>query len=212
MDVIWLGHACFRLRGRDATVLIDPYVGRVGGHLLGSQTADLACITNAHPHHAHTEALPGEAPIVRGPGEYEIKGVAISAFRTPSDDGNARDFPNTAYVVEVDGVVVCHLGDLARSPGAALREQLRSVDVLLVPVGGHCTIDAAGAAETISLVEPKYVVPMHYGSPDADPPLDPLDRFLKEMGLSESEPQSRLAVTKSSLPESTQVIVLEARR
>ncbi|HEX2172931.1 MAG TPA: MBL fold metallo-hydrolase [Dehalococcoidia bacterium] len=211
MDIHWLGHSCFRLRGRDATVLIDPYPGSVGGQALARQSADILCLTNPHPNHAHRTIVEGAPPVLTGPGEYEIKGVLITGLGT-TRRASEGTLPNTAYLIEMDDVGVCHLGDLSRAMTNDLKEQLGSVDVLLIPTGGHCTIDAAAAAETISLIEPRIVIPMHFGSTASDPPLDGLERFLKEMGVSEVQPQPRLSVSKSGLPEPTQVVVLEARR
>jgi len=212
VEITWLGHACFRLRGREAAVLFDPYPDSVGGHTLGRQTADLVCLSNDHPNHSHTAVIEGSVPVLRGPGEYDIKGVQVTGLDTQrrrSGDNPAR---NTAFLVEIDEVTICHVGDLASSLSTDQKEQLGSVDVLLIPTGGHCTIDAAAAAETISVIEPKVVVPMHYGTQVGDLSLDGIDRFLKEMGLHEIAPQGRLSITKSSAPEATQVILLEPRR
>lgn len=211
MDIHWLGHSCFRLRGREATVLIDPFPGTIGSQSLARQSADVVCLTNAHPNHSHREIVEATPPYLTGPGEYEIKGILITGLDT-SRRGTEGAPTNTAYLIELDDIAVCHLGDLSRSLTNDLKEQLGSVDVLLVPTGGHCTIDAAAAAETISLIEPRIVVPMHFGPGAGNPALDGVDRFLKEMGVTEVEAQPRLAVTKSNLPEPTQVVVLEPRR
>lgn len=211
MDIHWLGHSCFRLRGREATVVIDPFPGAIGGQTLARQTADIVCLTNAHPNHSHRDIVETAAPHLVGPGEFEIKGVLITGLATQRI-GPDRGPANTAYLIELDDIAVCHLGDLSRSLTNDLKEQLGSVDVLLIPTGGHCTIDAAAAAETISLIEPRIVVPMHFGPGAGDPPLDGVDRFLKEMGLADMDAQARLSVTKSNLPEPTQVVVLEPRR
>ena len=133
---------------------------------------------------------------------------AVSAGRDEQDVDRAE----LLFLIELDEVAICHLGDLGSSLPADQKEQLGSVDVLLIPTGGHCTIDAAAAAETISLIEPKIVIPMHFGTDAGGTGLDSIDRFLKEMGIHEVEPQARLSVTKSNVPEATQVILLEARR
>ena len=212
MDITWLGHACFRLRGREATVLLDPFPRSVGGHTLGRQTADIVCLSNDHPNHSNAGAVEGNVPVLRGPGEYEIKSVLVTGLDTQKRRGDQKPPRNTAFLVELDEVTVCHLGDLASALSTDQKEQLGSVDVLLIPIGGHCTIDAAAAAETISLIEPKFVVPMHYGTETSALDLDGIDRFLKEMGIHDIEPQARLSVTKSNAPEATQVVLLEARR
>ena len=212
MDIIWLGHSCFRLRGRDATVLIDPYANGLNGQSLARQTVDLALISNEHPNHANLGALEGSPPVLRGAGEYEIKGVLVTGLDTHLGRSETPKPRNTAYTVEIDEVTICHLGDLTRPLNASQKEHLGSVDVLLVPVGSNCTIDAVAAAETISVIEPKVAIPMHYGVGAEPGGLEPLDRFLKEMGLTEVQVQPRLNATKSNLPETTQVVVLESRR
>ena len=179
---------------------------------MARQTVDLVCVSNDHPNHANTGVIEGNVPVLRGPGEYEIKSVLVTGLDTQKRRGDQQPPRNTAFLVELDEVTVCHLGDLASALSTDQKEQLGSVDVLLIPIGGHCTIDAAAAAETISLIEPKFVVPMHYGTETSALDLDGIDRFLKEMGIHDIEPQARLSVTKSNAPEATQVVLLEARR
>jgi L-ascorbate metabolism protein UlaG (beta-lactamase superfamily) len=107
---------------------------------------------------------------------------------------------------------VAHLGDLRSVPPQTEIEALGSVNVVLVPVGGGSGLNAAKAAEVVSLLEPNIVIPMHYHTPAAKVPLERLDKFLKEMGLHEAEAVPVLKVTKSSLPEETKVIVLDYQR
>ena len=118
---------------------------------------------------------------------------------------------NTAYVIELDDVRICHLGDIGHVPTPEQVEELSGVDILLAPVGGTNTIDAASAAETISLLEPKLVIPMHYKTSASKDDLEPLDRFLKEIGakMANDERQPKLAITKSTLPSETKVQVLD---
>ena len=115
-------------------------------------------------------------------------------------------------MIELDDVTICHLGDLAVPLSTDQVAVVKDADVLLVPVGGHCTIDAAQAAEVVAQVEPKLVVPMHYQSPLVNVPLDSVDRFCHEMGAANLTPQPRLNVTRSSLPEQLTVVLLEPRK
>jgi L-ascorbate metabolism protein UlaG (beta-lactamase superfamily) len=119
---------------------------------------------------------------------------------------------NTVFLFSFDGVTVCHLGDLAHVPSQAQVEALGPVNVLLLPVGGagH-SLNAAQAAEVVSLLEPNVVVPMHFKTKSVDLKLDPVGKFLKEMGLGEIAPQESLKVTKSALPEETQVVILDVK-
>ncbi len=212
MDVIWLGHSCFRLRGRVATVLFDPYTGAVGGHALGRQSADILCLSNSHPNHSNRAVVEGSPPILRGPGEYEIKGVFVTGVWSFADDkqGKARG-RNTIFLFHLGDLVVCHLGALGHTLTSKQVEAIGDVDVLLVPVGGGSTLTPTRASEVISQVEPKIVVPMHYSTGRETVQLGPLEAFTKEMGLKEWTPQDKLAARTADLDETTKIVVLEAK-
>jgi len=139
--------------------------------------------------------------------------VSVIGVPTYHDEQRgARHGRNTVYLIEIDDVRVCHLGDLGHKLDDAEAEAVASPDVLLVPVGGRTAMNAAQAAEVVRQLEPRYVVPMHYAIPGLKLELDPIDRFLKEMGVTASEPQPKLAVQKSSVSEyETKVVVLEPR-
>lgn len=208
MDITWLGHACFRLRGRDVTILTDPFEGDDWGYPPVETTADVVTVSNSHPHHAGLSGISGTPRVLRGPGEYEIGGALIWGVRTPP----AR---NTAYVIQLEELSICHLGDL--SEGSLTAEQLNHIKdsgVLLVPVGGHCTINAAQATAVIAQVEPKIIVPMHYATDETRGhlELDEIGRFCREMGSTDATPRNRLSVTAASLPSEPTVVLLEARR
>ena len=216
MEITWLGHACFRLRGREVTVLTDPYGGTDWGYAPLTVTADIVTLSHTHPHHSDLDGVSGEPRILRGPGEYEIGGVmvwGIPTHRRAGPDGKERA-RNTAYSVQMEGLTVCHLGDLGFPPGAEQLAQLKNADVLLVPVGGHCTIGAAEAAEIVANVEPTIIIPMHYATPETQGALelDTIDRFCREMGASELAPPARLNVSAGSLPSAPTVVLLEQRR
>ncbi len=213
MEITWLGHSCFRLRGREATVVTDP-CAKSTGYSIGRPTADIVTVSHDHPGHNNLRAVAGSPRTVRGPGEFEIAGVLIMGIRTYHDREKGQKLgKNTAYVVELDGVRVCHLGDLGHVPTPEQVEELSGVDILLAPVGGGSTIGGAAAAETVSLLEPKLVIPMHYRTPAAKDDLEPLDRFLREMGAPGAleEQQPKLSITKGTLPHETKVQVLEYR-
>ncbi len=213
MEITWLGHSCFRLRGRDAAVVLDP-CAKSTGYNIGRPNADMVTVSHDHPGHNNVAAVAGSPRVVQGPGEFEMAGVLIMGIRTYHDGQKGSKLgKNTAYVVELDDVRVCHLGDLGHVPTPEQVEDLSGVDVLLAPVGGGNTIGGAAAAETVSLLEPKLVIPMHYRTPAAKAELEPLDRFLKEMGAPTAydERQPKLSVTKSTLPHETKVLVLDYR-
>ena len=208
VEITWLGHSCFRIKGSQVSIVTDPYSPDLG-YSLGKPVANIVTESHQHPSHNYAEGVGGEPKLVRGPGEYEIGGVLIIGIATFHDDekGSVRG-KNTIYLMEVDGVSICHLGDLGHVLTTEQVEELGDVDVLLLPVGGVSTIDASMAAEVIRQLEPQAVIPMHYKTPAISRPLDPVEKFLKEMGKEMEEPRPKLSVTKSTLPLGTQVFVL----
>jgi L-ascorbate metabolism protein UlaG (beta-lactamase superfamily) len=210
LDVTWLGHGCFRLRGRSAAVVTDPYPPAIGLKL-SRLDADLVTVSHEHENHNYTQVV-RDAYEIRGPGEYEVAGVSVIGVPTYHDaEKGAKHGRNTVYLIEIDDVRICHLGDLGHKLDDAEAEAISAPDVLLVPVGGHTAIDAAQAAEVVRQLEPRYVVPMHYAIPGLKLQLDSLDRFLKEMAVTASEPQPKLSVQKSSGEYDTKVVVLEPK-
>jgi len=208
MEITWLGYSCFRLKGKQNTVITDP-VSPDFGYSLGKITADIVTISHEHPGHSYIQGIGGEPKVLTGPGEYEISGVLTLGLQTYHDgEHGAQRGKNTIFVFEMDDLVICHLGDLGHTLDAELIEKIDSVDVLLVPVGGVSTIDAIQAAEIVRRVEPKIVIPMHYKTLVLKRDLAPVDRFLKEMGVKEAVPQPKLIVNKNSLPLTLQVVVL----
>jgi L-ascorbate metabolism protein UlaG (beta-lactamase superfamily) len=210
LDVTWLGHGCFRLRGRGAAVVTDPYPPAIGLKL-SRLDADLVTVSHEHENHNYTQVV-RDAYEIRGPGEYEVAGVSVIGVPTYHDaEKGAKHGRNTVYLIEIDDVRVCHLGDLGHKLDDAEAEAISSPDVLLVPVGGNTAINAVQAAEVVRQLEPRFVVPMHYAIPGLKLQLDTLDRFLKEMAVTSSEPQPKLSVQKSSGEYDTKVVVLEPK-
>ncbi|HYL08974.1 MAG TPA: MBL fold metallo-hydrolase [Candidatus Udaeobacter sp.] len=208
----WLGHACFRLRGKNAAVVTDPYPPTIGLKL-SRMDADLVTISHDHEDHGYMQVVRDGAYEVHGPGEYEIAGVSVIGLPTYHDsERGAKQGRNTVYLFEMDDVRICHLGDLGHKLDDAEAEAVASPDVLLVPVGGRTTMNGEQAAEVVRQLEPRFVVPMHYAIPGLKLQLDPVDRFLKEMGVTSSEPQPKLSVQKSSVSEyETKVVLLEPK-
>jgi L-ascorbate metabolism protein UlaG (beta-lactamase superfamily) len=208
VEITWLGHACFRIKGSQAVVVTDPFPPDLG-YSLGHPSADVVTISHWHPSHSYYQGIKGAPRLVKGPGEYEIAGVLILGLATYHDSikGQTRG-KNTVYLMEIDGVAVCHLGDIGHMLGDEAIEEMGNVDILMVPVGGVSTISPPMAAGIIRKVEPKAVIPMHYKTPATSRDLEPVDSFLKEMGMGQVEPRPRLNISKSNLPISTQVFVL----
>jgi len=209
MEIRWLGHSCFQIKGNKATIITDPYVPDLG-YSLGKRSADIVTISHQHPGHSYFEGIDGDPRRVAGPGEYEISGVLIIGMATFHDaEGGGRRGKNTLYIMDVDEISICHLGDLGHVLTIERSEGIDEVDVLLVPVGGVSTIDASVAAEVVRQLTPKVVIPMHYKTDALRRELEPVDRFLKEMGVKEVSPQPRLSFNKGNLPLTTQVFLLD---
>jgi L-ascorbate metabolism protein UlaG (beta-lactamase superfamily) len=208
MEINWLGHSCFRLKGKNTVVITDPYPPDLG-YNLDKQAARIVTISHTHPGHSFVQAVGNDPKIISKPGEYEIGGVLIIGLPTYHDTENgAVRGRNTVYVIEIDDVNICHLGDLGHPLAASTIEEIGNVDVLLVPAGSVSTVDGSVAASIVRSIEPKIVVPMHYKTPDLKKELEPVDKFLKEMGITQITPQPKLVVTRSTLPLSLQVVQL----
>jgi L-ascorbate metabolism protein UlaG (beta-lactamase superfamily) len=213
MEITWYGLSCFRLNERGmAAVVTDPYDPEVVGLDPGKLRADVVTMSCDKPVHNYRRAVPGSAFTITGPGEYEIGGVFVTGVlingskMKKSTDG----VRNTVYVINYDGLNIAHLGELNSVPSQTEVEGLGEVHVALVPIGGNTSLNAAKAAEVISLLEPSIVIPMHYGMTGINLQLDPLSKFLKEMGLTEVETEESIKISSvSSLSEETRVMVLD---
>lgn len=208
MEIIWLGHSCFKIRGKEVTLVTDPFDESIG-YSQGKITADIVTVSHHHPGHNCAAGVEGAPKVISKPGEYEIGGVFITGIPTfhDSDQGKNRG-KNIAYLVEMDDVRLCHLGDLGHLLSPRQIEDLGSIDILFVPVGGVSTINAKMAAEIVRFLNPRIVIPMHYQT-EMVTWLEPSDKFLKEIGLSEITSQPKLSIGRSGLPLESRVIVLD---
>ena len=208
MDITWLGHSCFRIKGKEAIVITDPCDPSLG-YPLSKLRSDIVTVSHSHPGHSYVEAIEGEFKEIRGPGEYEIKGVFVTGIATYHDDSKGSERgKNTVYLIEIEGVTLCHLGDIGHALSSDMEEQIGDVGVLFLPVGEINTIDSSKAADIVKNLSPKVVIPMHYKTPASTKNLETVDKFLKKMGIKEVVPQPKLSVNRSSLPLSTQVVIL----
>jgi len=176
--------------------------------------ADIVTISHDQPGHNAISAVTGDPKVLSGPGDFEVGGVIVTGLTTfhKASNGEAQE-RNIAYFFDFNGFTIGHLGDLGQVPQQRQMEELGDVDVLLVPVSGQNTLDASRMTEVISLLEPRIVIPMHYLQPGLSKTvgesLEPVDKFLKEFGVGEPETAGTLKITKGTLPEQTQVILLE---
>jgi L-ascorbate metabolism protein UlaG (beta-lactamase superfamily) len=215
MEITYLGHSSFRIRGKIATVVTDPFDPQVVGLKLPKHVeADIVTISHEHKDHNYTSGINGSPFVVRGPGEYEIMGIGIVGLSMFHDaKKGAERGKNTVYRLEVDGVSIVHMGDLGHILSSEQVDEIDGVDIVMIPVGGKHTINAVQAVSIINEIEPSIVIPMHYDRPGLNKEycggLAPIADFLKEFGKDDSVPQSKLIITKDKLPAETQVVILE---
>ena len=207
MDIIWLGHACFRLHSGDLVVVTDPYPLSLGLRP-DPRPATVVTVSNTHPNHSNWAEVAGDPRVFSSPGEYEYSGISVQGVMTSLPEGTPRERRNVAYAIEIDGVNFCHLGDIAVPLTTRQVVELSPVNVLLLPTGGGCTLDMDQVLQAMQDLDPKIVIPMHHSIPGLAVPLQGLDVFLGRMGLSDVQPQPRLVVTPSNLPSDMKVVVL----
>lgn len=240
MDIAWIGHAAFRLRGRDAAVVTDPCPSNTGFRLNRPQ-ADIVTVSNADAAHSWVKGVAGDFIELSAPGEFEIKNVlVVGATAAPPKrnkatvDVSAEEAPDeaesvpdeaapdeaepepgerqVAFVIEIDEVIVAHLGDMRTAPSGYALDELNRADVVLIPVGGHGHMDATLASSIIGMLEPRLVIPMLYKVGPEQAELDGVEAFLKAMGAEIGQDlDNHINVTRSSLPERTTVHVLTPR-
>jgi len=212
MEITWYGHSCFRMMERGmAAVVCDPFDHKITGYDPLKLKADIVTVSIDNPEHNYINAVRGDPHLINGPGEFEIGDVFITGVQTNGHAKKAEsELRNTLYVFDYNGLTVAHFGQIDRVPSQAEVEALGPVNIALIPVGDGDSLNAAKAAEVISLIEPNIVIPMQYAIEGSLLKLDELNKFLKEMGISEAEHQATLKMTTStSLPEETRVIVLD---
>ncbi|HSM54795.1 MAG TPA: MBL fold metallo-hydrolase [Candidatus Sulfomarinibacteraceae bacterium] len=205
MEIRWHGLSCFHLSERNmATVVTDPYNGDLGLPTLNLD-ADVVTVSHDAPGHNAVHTVSDYEFALTGPGEYEIGSVFITGIGTAQ---SVNSIENMLFMFDYDGVIVAHLGDMAKVPTQTQIEALEQIHVLLLPVGGGKSLNAAQAAELVSMLDPNIVVPMHYSMPNLNLDLDGVERFLNEMGVTEPTEDSSLRVSSGSLSEETEVVIL----
>lgn len=216
MEIRFLGHSCFQIKGRKAIAVTDPYDTSCGLKL-PKVSADIVTVSHGHGDHNNVAAVSGTTRrkkpfVVVGPGEYEIAGVSIFGLPSFHDDvkGEKRG-KNTIYIIEMDNLRLGHLGDLGELLSAQQLEEMNGLDLLFIPVGGVYTINAHQAVGVVAKIQPKIVIPMHYQLPKLNLKLAPVDDFLKAIGGEGLKPVNKLVVSHDKLPEERMTVVFNAR-
>lgn len=233
MEITYLNHSSFLIKnninGKNISVLTDPFDDSVGMPFK-KVSADLVLISHLHNDHSNVagvidltavdlknegfEAFLNKPFLIKRPGEFEVKGVRVKGIQSFHDDKNgANRGANIIYTISVDGIKVCHLGDLGHLLTEKQLEDIGNVDVLLIPVGGDTTINAETACEVISQIEPSYVIPMHYKTKKHNATtfekLEGVEAFLKEFGKEDTHIyKDKFVITKTS-GEETQLVLLK---
>ncbi len=215
MKVKYLGHAAFELTSDSGTkIVFDPYEsGSYDGALMYgpiTEVYDLAVVSHEHPDHSDEKVKSSAKHVIDSPGEFDIEGLHVKASPTYHDESQGSERGgNLVSVVEVDGMRVAHLGDLGHPLGEEELEGIRGVDLLLIPVGGFFTIDAAAAAELVRKTEPRIVIPMHFKTDKVNFPIAPVDQFTSLMKNVEAAGGSEFTITRDESPGEMLVVVLD---
>lgn len=217
MTITYNGHSSFKLKDTTGTVVTDPFSADTG---LSFPNVSADIVTVSHDHHDHNQinqvrgTVRRKKPfIIDTPGEYEVADVSVFGVKTYHDDqeGAERGL-NTVFTILLDEIRVCHLGDLGHELTPEQVAKIGLVDVLLCPVGGVYTIDPKTAIKAIKALEPSIVIPMHYKTPEHNPKifgeLATVTDFLQEYGV-EVSTEDKLNISRSKLPEETEVVVLQ---
>lgn len=211
MDIYWFGQSCFKIKGKNTSVIIDPYDPESTGLKLPVKEMEAQVVLSTHSHadHSNTGAVGGGPLLITGPGEYEVKGVTINGIQTYHDNASGSEKGrNTVYHILIDGVNIVHVGDLGHILTEEQSSEIDQTDILMIPVGGVYTIDSEVAAKVVAQLEPRIIIPMHYDIPGSKSGLEGVEHFLKEMAKENVEPVQKLTITKDKLPDEPTVVLL----
>ncbi|MFH1207235.1 MAG: MBL fold metallo-hydrolase [Patescibacteria group bacterium] len=210
MQITWLGQSCFKIQGKDVTVITDPYKNDIGLKL-PRLNADIVTISHDHHDHNNIDAVNGAPFVIDKAGEYEVKNVFIQGIPSFHDGASGTERGNNIiYFIQMEELKIAHLGDLGTKLSDEQLEKLEGVDIIFIPVGGVFTIDGKQAAEVVNQMEPRIAIPMHYKIPGLNIKLQSVDKFCDEMGVKQNGAEDKLKITKKELPaEETRVIILK---
>lgn len=212
MNISWYGYRCVRIEAKEGSVLVDPFDPKEIGLRGPTIKDDLVLVSAFAPGKAVLERINDEAFVVSGPGEYECKGIAVHGIQSWADSQQGRELGlSTIYYIVAEGLSVCHLG--ATGQDKLTDEQLEAIgdpDILIIPVGGQSALDAKSAAEIVTQIEPKIIIPVQFAVSGSAYDSEKLEKFVKEIGLP-VEKMDKLRITTKVLPvDQTRLVVLEA--
>ena len=211
MKIKWLGHSCFKItNSKGIRILTDPFDDNVG-YKIPSVEADIITISHSHYDHNFVDCVKGNFEVVNKVGNFYVKDVPILGVHTfhDNEDGIKRG-DNIVYIFEMDGMRICHLGDLGHILTNEQVEMIGKVDFALIPVGGNYTIDADVALEVLDQLKPKVIIPMHYKTPVIKAVIEKVDNFIGKIGPVENIQSQVLEFTTDKLPlEGRKVYILK---
>ena len=215
MIIRYLGHSAFELRLDDQRkIVFDPYeAGSYDGAVGFDQITgkyDIAVVSHDHPDHASARVTASAENVVDKAGERDLGGVRIGSYSTFHDEtsGSERG-KNLVSIVEAEGLRIAHLGDLGHIVDVGELPELEGVDVILIPVGGHFTIDAGTAALIVERFRPKITIPMHFKTEKLGFPIATVDDFTALMDNVEVAGGSELEISHDTLSGASKVVVLD---
>lgn len=218
MDITYLGHSSFKIKGKTAVVVTDPFDESVVGLKYPTIEADIVTTSHNHDDHGKISLVKNYKKAFTGPGEYEVMGISFIGIPSFHDDKKGeKKGKNTIFVLEVDGVRICHLGDLGHKLTEGQLKKIGDIDVLLIPVGGEYTIDSKKAVVVMQQIEASYIVPMHYQTDglkkETFGKLEPVENFLKESGMT-TENLAKLSVKKEMIVDDqpATIVVLDIKK
>jgi L-ascorbate metabolism protein UlaG (beta-lactamase superfamily) len=212
MLIKWFGHASFLIVSRDQVKIItDPYtVGRGINYLPINETADIVTKSHDHGDHNNIRAIKGNPSILSNAGPQAVKNFEIKAVPAYHDEAEgSKRGSDLIFCMKVDGMNLCHLGDLGHQLSPQQLKEIGQVDILFIPVGGYYTIDAREATAVVQSIQPKMVLPMHYKTPKSDYPIAGVEEFLKGKSNVRRVNGSEIEIQKNHLPKTTEILVLE---
>ena len=207
MEIRWLGQSCFVVTSGPHDVYFEPFPG-LAHPKAKEDGSTVVTFSHAGVLRQHRDEWGTNAHLLEGPGEYEIAALAFRGVPTPMTARDGARVVNTVYVLEAEGISVCHLGTLSGTLSSPALQAIGNVDVLMVPAGGPGVLPVDAAATVVRSVEPDIVVPMHYVAAGGDDGMGPIPKLLKELGVGTPDPLPRLTVTRSNLPEEMKVVLL----
>ena len=209
MKIKWFGHSCFLITSDNGTKIVtDPFDNTVGYKIPEIET-DIVSTSHDHFDHNNVNIFGGSPVLVKGSGKINIKGIEITGVVTFHDDdfGKKRGL-NTVFKFGVDGLNVCHLGDLGHILTDVQLKELGEVDILLTPVGGVYTVDHVGAKAVVDILKPKVTIPMHYKTEDLAFPLSGVEEFLALVGEYKKIDGCEVEINKENIKDFPEVVVL----